>query len=97
MNRTHVTLRAANVIRCTAPPLLNAGTCTLEPSENVNVPPSTWSTVFGRSARSTSSNAVAFAHPSWIHVPARPDGATHSAVGASGYPLTTPSTAFTAV
>ncbi len=84
VKRAHVTDRAGNVTCWTAPAFGSAGTVTLDPSENVSVPPVTWSSPFGRSARSMLVSDFADAHESCSQVPARPFGATHSADGFAG-------------
>ncbi len=49
VKRMLVVERGKNVTVVAAPALSRLGTVTTEPSENVSVPPVTWSPVFGRS------------------------------------------------
>ena len=53
VKRKVVVERAGNVTVVAVPLLFNAGTVTVDPSENVKMPAVTWSLPFGRSYKKT--------------------------------------------
>jgi hypothetical protein len=84
LNRTLVTVRAANVIVVAAPALSSDPTATDEPLENTREPAVTRSPVLGRSYRTTLLRVTGLAQVSWIQLPALPSTVAHSLVWSVG-------------
>ena len=84
VNLSEVVFRLVNVTLVADPSLFKAGTCTTEPSENVNVAEVTWSSVFGRSYSTADDTDCALAQVKVRTLPTPPPCVAHSVVEFTG-------------